>query len=129
MRFYAENEVTDVLHRRGARLKARIDDAAASMGLSQYFEIVGRPCSMVYVARDQNRVPSNEFRTLFLQETLTRGLLAPSFVVSYSHSDQDIDRAADIVIDALGVYRDALAHGVQRFLRSRPVAAVMRPYA
>jgi glutamate-1-semialdehyde 2,1-aminomutase len=129
MRFYAENEVTDVLHRRGERLKARIDAAARSMELSRHFEIVGRPCSMVYVARDQNGAPSNEFRTLFLQETLARGLLAPSFVVSYSHSEEDIDRAADIVIDALGVYREALTHGVQRFLRSRPVAAVMRPYA
>lgn len=129
MRFYAANEVTDVLHRQGARLKARIDAATQSMGLAPYFEIVGRPCSMVYVARDEKGAPSNAFRTLFLQETVARGLLAPSFVVSYSHSDADIDEAADIVIDSLSVYARALTDGVDRFLQGRPVEPVMRPYA
>jgi glutamate-1-semialdehyde 2,1-aminomutase len=129
MRFYKENEVTDVLLRRGQRLKARIDAATAAMGLSKHFEIVGRPCSMVYAARDEKGAPSNAFRTLFLQETVLRGLIAPSFVVSYSHTDADIDRAADICIEALGVYREALNHGVHRYLRGRVVAPVMRPYA
>lgn len=129
MRFYAENEVTEVLHRQGARLKARIDAATRSMGLAPYFEIVGRPCSMVYVARDKNGTPSNAFRTLFLQETVARGLIAPSFVVSYSHSDADVDEAADIVIDALSIYAQALEEGVDKYLRGRPVEPVMRPYA
>jgi len=129
MRFYKQNEVTDALFRQGQRLKARIDAATASMGLSKHFEIVGRPCSMIYAARDEKGAPSNAFRTLFLQETVLRGLIAPSFVVSYSHTDADIDRAADICIEALGVYREALNHGVHRYLRGRVVEPVMRPYA
>jgi glutamate-1-semialdehyde 2,1-aminomutase len=129
MKFYAENEVTDHLYKQGQRLKSRVDAGVQALGLSGNFEIVGRPCSMVYVTRDQKGTPSNEFRTLFLQETVARGLLAPSLVVSYSHSDADIDAAADIMIDALKVYRQALEHGVSRFLRGRPVEPVMRPYA
>jgi hypothetical protein len=40
-----------------------------------------------------------------LQETFRRGVLAPSLVVSYSHSDDDIDLTVAAIDGALGVYR------------------------
>ena len=35
------------------------------------------------------------FRSLFMQELIRRGAIGPSFVVSFSHSDADIDRTAE----------------------------------
>jgi glutamate-1-semialdehyde 2,1-aminomutase len=55
---------------------------------------------------------------------IRRGVLAPSFVVSYSHADEDIDRTIEAVDGALGVYKRALEDGVEKYLvggHSRPV--------
>jgi glutamate-1-semialdehyde 2,1-aminomutase len=52
-------------------------------------------------------------------------VLAPSLVVSYSHTDQDIDRTLDAFDGAMAVYARALADGPERFLRGRPSRTVM----
>jgi glutamate-1-semialdehyde 2,1-aminomutase len=129
MRFYTENDVTDVLHSRGEQLKRRVENATRVLGIETNFQVLGRACNLIYVARDAEGRPSNEFRTLFLQETLARGMLAPSFVTSYSHSEADIDRAGDIVEQALEVYRLGLQRGVGAYLRGRPVKPAVRPFA
>lgn len=129
MRFYDEHDVTGALHARGGRLAELIRAAARALGLERYFEVRGRACSQVYVTRDADGQPSQEFRTLFLQETLARGLIAPSLVVSWSHADEDIEAVAAIIAEALGTYRMALDKGVHSVLRGRPVKPVMRPFA
>ena len=58
---------------------------------------MGRPCNLIFVTRDQDQNRSQAFRTLFMQELIRRGVIAPSFVVSFSHSDADIDRTAEAV--------------------------------
>ena len=67
-------------------------------------------------------------RTLFLQETIRRGVLMPSLVVSYSHGDDDIDRTVEAIDGALAIYRRALDDGVERHLVGRPSQTVYRPY-
>jgi len=57
---------------------------------------------------DANRQPSQTFRSLFLQESIKRGILAPSFIVSYSNSVEDITKTINAVDQALGVYKKAL---------------------
>jgi glutamate-1-semialdehyde 2,1-aminomutase len=90
--------------------------------------VIGQPCNLVFVTRDQERNRSQAFRTLFMQELIRRGVLAPSFVVSYSHSDADIDHTAEAVDEALGIYRKALNAGVEKYLEGRPVKPVFRVY-
>ena len=51
-------------------------------------------------------------------------MLVPSFVVSYSHTDEDIDRTIDAVDGALGVYVRALSEGPEKFLVGRPSRTV-----
>ena len=72
------------------------------------------------------RHASQAFRTLFLQELLKRGVLAPSFMVSYSHTDADIDRTIEAVAGALEVYRRALDEGVENYLVGPAVKPVYR---
>jgi glutamate-1-semialdehyde 2,1-aminomutase len=84
---------------------------------------------MVYGTLDAAGQRSQPYRTLFLQELLDRGVIAPSLVVSVAHTDSDIDRTVEIVGQALRTYGKALEDGVDRYLRGRPVKPVFRPYA
>ena len=63
-----------------------------------------------------------------MQELIRRGVLAPSFVVSYSHSDIEIDRTAEAVYEAHVIYRKALDEGIDKYLKGRPVKPVNRKY-
>ena len=81
----------------------------------------------VYGTRDLDGNASQAFRTLLLQETIRRGVLMPSLVVSYSHTDEDIDRTIAALDGALAVYRrpSTVASRVPRRRASEPV---MRNY-
>ena len=67
----------------GCRTASRAPRAAR--GLEGHFGVVGRACNLLYSTLDADGQPSQAFRTLFLQETIRRGVLMPSLVVSYSH--------------------------------------------
>jgi glutamate-1-semialdehyde 2,1-aminomutase len=82
----------------------------------------------VFGTRDAEGKPSQPLRTLFIQELMKRGILAPSLVVSYSHTDEDIDRTITAIDESLGIYRKALEDGVEKYLIGRPVRPVFRKY-
>ena len=69
---------------------------------------------------DPDGEPSQAYRTLFLQEMIERGVLAPSLVVSYAHSDADIDATIEAIDGALAVYAKAVDEGPERYLVGRP---------
>jgi glutamate-1-semialdehyde 2,1-aminomutase len=95
--------------------------------LQGHVEIIGRPCCLVYGTRDQEKKPSQPFRTLMLQEIMKRGILASSLVVGYSHTEDDIRRTVEAFDGAFAVYRKALDEGVEKYLVGRPVKPVFRP--
>jgi glutamate-1-semialdehyde 2,1-aminomutase len=111
MEIYRTEPVVEHLHRAGDRLAEGLRQASARHGLSAHVMPVGRGCSLFFGTRDPDGKPSQPFRTLFLQELIKRGVLSPSFVVSYSHTDADIDRTIDAVDGALAVYARAMAAG------------------
>lgn len=129
MRFYRDNPVVETLYARGARLREGFERAVADNGLVGYVDVVSRDCNLLFGTRDADRKPSQPFRTLFMQELVARGIIAPSFVVSWSHSESDIDRTVDAAAEALRVYHRALADGPEKYLRGRPVKPVFRRYA
>jgi glutamate-1-semialdehyde 2,1-aminomutase len=126
IRIYKKEPVIDALWRAGERLATGIRKSVEEHRLQGHFQLFGRPCCLVYATLDTERQPSQPFRTLFLQETIKRGILAPSFVVSYSHTDQDIDRTLEGVHEALQVYRKALDEGLEKYLLGRSVRPVFR---
>ncbi len=111
----------------GQQLRKGVEEVVADAGLSAYFQLLGRDCCMVYVARDGAGRPSQEFRTLVLQEFLERGILAPSFVVSAAHDPAAINQTVAAVADLMPIYRKALDHGIGTVLRGRPVRPAIRP--
>jgi glutamate-1-semialdehyde 2,1-aminomutase len=128
MDFYAANDVVGQLHERGRQLAYGVAMAAAQAGVSEEFGVMGRPCNLLYATRDASGQASQAFRTLFLQETIARGLLMPSMVVSFSHTEADIRETVEKVGEALAVYRRALDEGIDRYLRGRPVQPAIRKF-
>jgi glutamate-1-semialdehyde 2,1-aminomutase len=128
MRTYRREPVVPTLWEQGRKLAEGIRQAVADLKLEDFFTVAGQPCCLAYATRDADKRPSQAFRTLFLQETIKRGVIAPSFVVSYSHSDDDLRKTVDAIRASLVIYRKALEEGVEKHLAGRPVKPVMRKF-
>jgi glutamate-1-semialdehyde 2,1-aminomutase len=104
-----EREVVAHLWRIGSRLQGGIEAAARDAGVADIVSCCGYPCSPVLSfdgALDADR--SAELRTLFLQETIARGVLIPYIAPSFSHGDAEVDRTVEIVAEALVSVRRVL---------------------
>jgi glutamate-1-semialdehyde 2,1-aminomutase len=128
LQVYREQDVIATLWRQGERLASGIGCIVDSLGLEGHFAMIGRPCNLVYATKDQEKRPSQGFRTLFLRELLRRGVLASSFAVSAAHTDADIDATIERVGEALVVYKRALEDGLSSSLQGRSVQPVMRAH-
>jgi glutamate-1-semialdehyde 2,1-aminomutase len=124
--YYRENPVIETLYAQGQKLKDGIEKITSSLGIQSHFEVMGKTSALIYSTKDQDRNPSQLFRTLFFQETVRRGLIAPSFIISYSHTDEFVNRTLDILNDALQVYKKALDEGIDKYLMGRSVKPVFR---
>ncbi|WP_186779148.1 glutamate-1-semialdehyde 2,1-aminomutase [Streptomyces salinarius] len=127
---YVEEGVTARLHALGERLAAGVREAAAGMGVGDHVVVRGRASNLVFATLDENRRPSQEYRTLFLRRLLAGGVLAPSFVVSGALSEADVDQTVDVVAQACAVYRKALdAADPTPWMGGRAVKPVFRRLA
>jgi glutamate-1-semialdehyde 2,1-aminomutase len=128
MRIYEQEHVVEYLYEKGETLAKGIQKAISDNHLTEHFVILGRPCNLVYATKDEHKQPSQAFRALFLQEAIKRGILMPSLVVSFSHTDRDIEYTIEAIAEALLVYRKALNEGVEKYLLGRPVKPVFRRF-
>lgn len=128
MKVYKTEGVVEFMDQQGRKLIEGINQAIALNHLEGHFEVLGKPCNLIYATRDENKQPSQAFRTLFLQEMIKRGFIMPSLVVSYSHTDEDIAKTIDAIADALKVYKSALENGIEHYLVGRSVKPVFRKY-
>lgn len=125
---YRDQDVVGHLYRQGKKLREGVDAAARDAGVHEQVKCLGRDCNVLFTTKDAAGNPSQEFRALFLQEMIRRGVLAPSFVVSYSHSDADIEHTIQAAAESLRIYRKALEGNVHDYLIGRPLKPVFRPY-
>ena len=128
MHVYLQEPVIEHLRIQGLRLKAGIEQAIARHDLQRFVGISGNPACLSYFTKDRTEAASQVFRTLLLQETIRRGVLAPSLVVSYTHGNDEIDQTVEAFDGALDIYRRALDHGAENYLVGRPSAMVFRRY-
>lgn len=128
IRIYREQNVVDALWEKGERLRSMVQRSIVENGLEDFFQVLGQPCNLIFATNDAEGHRSQAYRTLFMQELIRRGVIAPSFVVSFSHSDADLNKTGDAVFEAHKVYRNALGEGVEKFLKGRPVKPVNRRY-
>jgi glutamate-1-semialdehyde 2,1-aminomutase len=114
-----EPEVARMLAR-GERLCGELQQVIDAARCRRCFQRLREASCLHYGTRDAAGEPTPAFRTVFLQETVSRGLLAPSFVISYGHGADDIARTVEIVDEALVTHANA-PRGVERLLHGRPV--------
>jgi glutamate-1-semialdehyde 2,1-aminomutase len=127
---YAAEGIADRLHALGDRLATGVRDAADGMGVAEHVVVKGRASNLVFATLDQDGKPSQPYRTLFLRQLITGGVIGPSFVVSAALTEADIDKTVDVVADACAVYRKALDAGDPTpWMGGRPVQPVFRRYA
>ncbi len=123
---YKTKDVIGYLKYQGERLRRGFEQTISENNLEGFVGIHGHPACLVYSTGDEHHNPSQSFRTLFIQEILKRGILAPNLVLSYAHSDEDIDRTVEVINEALIIYRKALNEGIEHYLEGRPVQPVYR---
>ena len=124
---YEAEDVTARLHALGARLAAGVREVASSHGVADHVVVRGRDSNLVFGTLDASGAPSQDYRTLFLRQLVTGGVLGPSFVVSAALTDADIDHTVEVVAGACVVYRKALDAGdPSPWLGGRPVKPVFR---
>ena len=129
MESYEKYQVIEYLNYQGERLRKGMKQCIAEHHLEDYVDIIGHPSCLVFSTYDQNKQPySQAYRTLFLQEIIKRGVIAPNLVISYAHKDEEVDRTLEIIHEALGIYRKAIDEGVCKYLNGRPVQPVYRKW-
>ncbi len=128
MEVYQKEQVIDYLAYQGERLRKGMHELIDQHNLGGYIGIHGHPACLVFSTRDETQQPSQPFRTLFLQETVKRGMIAPNLVISFSHSDEDVDQTLGIIDASLAIYRKALDEGIDKYLEGRSVQPVYRKW-
>jgi glutamate-1-semialdehyde aminotransferase len=127
-----EYQTRDVLgrHREVATTVAEgMRAAVAAHGLAQTLEVHATPWRVVTIARDAEGRVSSPMRTLLMQEMIERGALFQGyFLPCYAHTDADVKNVVAAFEGACAVYREALDHGVDKFLVGRAVRPVFRRY-
>ncbi len=125
---YEAEPVIETLAARGARLARGVREVALRHGIAEHLQVQGHDANLVFVTKGPDGVPSQDYRTLFMQNLLLGGVLAPSFVVSAAVTEADVDRTVEVVDSAAVVYAAALADGVSAHLVGRPVKPTLRRY-
>ncbi|WP_181697443.1 glutamate-1-semialdehyde 2,1-aminomutase [Nocardia sp. GTS18] len=111
----------------GRTLADRVNAVAAEHGITDHLQVRGRPSCLIFRTLDAEGLPSQAFRTLFLQELLEHGVLGQSFVTSAAHDAEAVDDTVSACARAAEVYRRAIERGsVDGLLRGRPVAPALR---
>lgn len=91
-------------------------------------QVVGPGPRTHFVFEDGYKKESLDIKSLFLQETIKRGVLfgGPIFI-SFSHTKQDIDKTLDASEEALKIIKRAMIDGdVKKYLEGEPIGEVFR---
>ena len=113
----------------GQALMEGISKVATEIGAEKYINVSGYSVKPAFSFNDENGHISMVARTLFLQETVGRGLLMPYVVPSFAHKKEDIDFAIECVGDALAVMKKAAeSTGMAAAIEGHIVKPVFRKF-
>ncbi|MCG2825298.1 MAG: glutamate-1-semialdehyde 2,1-aminomutase [Thermoplasmatales archaeon] len=126
--FYKKHNVIKHIWNYGEKLRDGVNKISDELGLMDYFYITDFPPRIEYVAKDKNKKPSFELRTLFAQEMVKQKILILCITPSYSHKDKELKITLDAVRNSLEVYRKALNGNLNKYLHSAAIKPVFRKY-
>jgi len=123
---YRESDVVGSLWKYGVRLLSGMTSIATDLGIQDYFQVEGYPCSPSYVTKDKDGVVSLPLRTLFNQEMIRNGVLIPWIALSASHGETELSFTMEAVRKSLAVYAQALDKGTAAYLKGSVIKPVFR---
>ena len=124
-----ERDVVDHLWNVGSRLRDGLNEAAAAAGLAETVRCIGCGCSPGLVFEPEDPSTATGLRTLFLQETIARGVLIPYIAPSFSHGDREVELTVEAAAEALAlVARVVAGEPLSAHLVGEPARPVFRRY-
>ena len=112
----------------GSQLITKMNQCAVNRGLEKYFKVFGPACSPRFVTLDSNEITSLEFRTLFLQEMLKRGILMPWISISYRHTESLLSEIEQALDETFQIYTKALETSPRGFVQGEYLKPVFRKF-
>ena len=112
----------------GSQLITKMNQCAVNRGVEKYFKVFGPACSPRFVTLDSNGITSLEFRTLFLQEMLKRGILMPWISISYRHTESLLSEIEQALDETFQVYTKALETSPRGFVQGEYLKPVFRKF-
>jgi len=126
VKIYQEESVCNHLWDYGTKLRIETNRISKALGLENYFQMVGPGVLLNYETRDQGGSISLGFRTLFSQEMIRNGVLMPWVNASLAHGSKELEKTSDAMYKSLVTYKNALDHGLDRFLEGPKILPVFR---
>jgi glutamate-1-semialdehyde 2,1-aminomutase len=115
--------------RTGQALMDGVMRVAAEVGAEKYVSTSGFGCKPSFAFYDENGEASALARSLFLQETIEKGLLMPYVVPSLAHTPKEIEFALDAIRHALvAIKNSAEGPGLAAALKGPAVKPVFRKF-
>jgi glutamate-1-semialdehyde 2,1-aminomutase len=130
IRFYQSHNVIERIYENGRAVIEGFSQAAKRHGISEYVSAPGDfPCRPFPKFLGPDRKVSSEYRTLFLQEVMVRGVFMPWICPSFRHGSEDIDHTCQAIDAACAVYARAIEAGsVEGLLVGSPARPVFRRF-
>lgn len=126
--FYKKHDVIDHLWDYNKKLIEGSNKIANELGINTKFYFEGFPGRVNFITKNNNGNDSFEFRTLFAQEMVKRGILIPYIANSYAHKKNELNATLEAMRMSLDIYKKALNEGVNHYLESEPIKPVFRKY-
>ena len=118
--------VIEYIWKQGQKLREGLQKIKDEVGVDM--EIPGNPPRSGLVFRDLEGNESLDMKSLFLQETVKRGVLFGGPVyISFSHTDEDIDRTLGVSYEALRILKKAVVQGsIDKYMEGKKIGTVYR---
>jgi glutamate-1-semialdehyde 2,1-aminomutase/spore coat polysaccharide biosynthesis protein SpsF len=105
-----QNPVIEHLWQVGQQLQTGFNTMVAEFGLGEYTQCIGmHPRTFIQFQDPQGHIPMLHLKSLFQQEVAKRGIIFNgNHMVTYSHSQADIDYTLEVYRAALEVFARAM---------------------
>lgn len=122
-----KEKVIDFIWQQGMALRQGFEKIKDELKIN--LDVTGTPPRSFFVFKDKEGNESLDMKSLFLQETVKRGVLfgGPAFI-SYSHSPSDIGKTIDASYEALKIVKKATdENAIDDYMEGKKMGTVYRP--
>jgi glutamate-1-semialdehyde 2,1-aminomutase len=125
-----ENEpVIEHNHAIGDRFIAGFNAIASRHNLHDYLQLTGFNWSVGLIVKNAEKQPCMDYRTLFMQEMIARGVLYQGILSPcYAHTNNDIDFMLEAFDESCEVFTRALEDGAKKHLVGPSIKPVFRTF-